>query len=83
MTWVIALRELESQEIVLLDAEVEKKIVAGESPYGPEVHFVPCIEIDGGFEFGEHRFSRQCYCRPTIELGVNGSNLIRHRVIVN
>jgi hypothetical protein len=60
----------------------EKRVLADDPRYAPEIHIVPCRpeDVTNIFEFqlGAHDFSQQCYCRPKIQHCADGRMIVIH-----
>jgi len=84
MPWAIAIREVESQNWILVTSET--RIDADDPRYEQDVHVVPCAEDvqDARFlSMGGHDFTRQCCCQPRIEEEVNRRPMVIHNGKVN
>jgi hypothetical protein len=77
MPWAIALRETESQRVMLWDGQ--QKIDPDDPRFEQEVHIVPFTEEDDEWmTFGLHDFTRECCCKPRVETQVNDRDKIIH-----
>ena len=81
MPCAIGIREVVSRKVLLFWGDI--KIDPDDPLYEEDVHFVPCTEVNGMYEFGAHDFARSCYCRPEVRPKVNGRYMVMHKDTVN
>ena len=75
MPWCLAIREVETGRIRLLEHEEN---ISADDPKYADLHVVPFTEKDDEMLFGMHDFTRECVCRPRIEVEPGERPMVIH-----